>query len=188
MSMKINKLEIENVKRVKAVKMEPSENGLTIIGGNNCQGKTSVLDAIAWALGGDRFRPSHASREGSVIPPTLKIVMNNGLVAERKGKNSDLKVTDPSGQKAGQQLLNSFISELALNLPKFLESNSREKADTLLQIIGVGPSSWQNWNGRKKNCVTNGFMLGEQQIRKKSLRKNRLIIRMHHVIWCHHLN
>lgn len=53
--MKINKLEIENVKRVKAVKIEPSENGLTIIGGRNNQGKTSVLDSIAWALGGDRY-------------------------------------------------------------------------------------------------------------------------------------
>ena len=43
MSVKINSLEIENVKRIKAVKLEPSANGLTIIGGNNNQGKTSVL-------------------------------------------------------------------------------------------------------------------------------------------------
>jgi len=49
MSIKINKLEIENVKRVKAVKVELANNGLTIVGGNNNQGKTSVLDAIAWA-------------------------------------------------------------------------------------------------------------------------------------------
>ena len=103
MAMKINKLEIENVKRVKAVKIEPTANGLTIIGGNNNQGKTSVLDAIAWALGGDKYRPSQAQREGSVIPPNLHIVMSNGLVVERKGKNSTLKVTDPQGQKAGQQ-------------------------------------------------------------------------------------
>lgn len=47
MSMKINKLEIENVKRIKAVKVEPKANGLTVIGGNNNQGKTSVLDSIA---------------------------------------------------------------------------------------------------------------------------------------------
>ena len=139
MSMKINKLEIENVKRVKAVKIEPSANGLTIIGGKNNQGKTSVLDAIAWTLGGERFRPSQASREGSTIPPNLKIVMNNGLVVERKGKNSSLKVTDPSGQKAGQQLLDGFVEQLALNLPKFMEGSSKEKANTLLQIIGVGP-------------------------------------------------
>lgn len=138
MSMKITRLEIENVKRVKAVKLEPAANGLTIIGGNNNQGKTSVLDAITWALGGDRYRPSQATREGSVIPPYLHIVMNNGLVVERKGKNSDLKVTDPSGKKAGQQLLNEFVNQLALDLPKFMEANGKEKAQILLQIIGVG--------------------------------------------------
>lgn len=138
MALKINKLEIENVKRIKAVKLEPKENGLTIIGGNNNQGKTSVLDSIAWALGGEKYKPSQAERKGSVIPPTLHIVMNNGLVIERKGKNSSLKVTDPSGQKAGQQLLNEFVEQLALDLPKFMESSGREKARTLLQIIGVG--------------------------------------------------
>lgn len=137
MAMKINKLEIENVKRVKAVKLEPSESGLTIIGGNNGQGKTSVIDAIAWALGGDRYRPSQAQRSESVIPPNLHIVMNNGLVVERKGKNSDLKVTDPSGKKAGQQLLNEFVEQFALDLPKFMESSNKEKANILLRIIGI---------------------------------------------------
>lgn len=136
--MKINKLEIENVKRVKAVKIEPTANGLTIVGGNNNQGKTSVLDAIAWALGGNKYKPSQAHREGSMTPPHLSITMNNGLIVERKGKNSDLKITDPSGQKGGQNLLNSFVEELAINLPKFMDSTSKEKAQTLLQIIGVG--------------------------------------------------
>ena len=138
MSIKINKLEIENVKRVKAVKIEPTENGLTIIGGNNNQGKTSVLDAIAWVLGGDKYRPSKPQREGSIIPPNLHIVMNNGLIVERKGKNSTLKVTDPSGQKGGQQLLNEFVEQLALDLPRFMEASGKEKAAVLLNIIGVG--------------------------------------------------
>lgn len=135
----INKLEIENVKRVKAVKLEPSATGLTIVGGNNNQGKTSVLDAIAWALGGNKFKPSRAQREGSTIPPSLKITLSNGLIVERSGKNSTLKVIDPSGNKAGQNLLDSFVEELAINLPKFMEQTSKEKAKTLLQIIGVGP-------------------------------------------------
>lgn len=137
-SIKINKLEIENVKRIKAVKIEPTKDGLTIIGGRNNQGKTSVIDSIAWALGGDRYKPSQAAREGSVIPPNLHIVMSNGLVVERKGKNSSLKVTDPNGNKGGQQLLNEFVEQLALDLPKFMESSGKEKAHTLLQIIGVG--------------------------------------------------
>ena len=138
MSMKINQLEIENVKRIKAVKIEPTANGLTIIGGRNNQGKTSVLDSIAWVLGGDKYRPSQAQRDQSVIPPNLRITMSNGLVVERKGKNSALKVTDPKGQKGGQQLLNDFVEQFSLNLPKFMESTSKEKAQILLKIIGVG--------------------------------------------------
>ena len=110
-SIKITSLEAENVKRIRAVKVAPTAAGLTIIGGDNNQGKTSVLNALAWALGGDRFRPS---------------------------KNSALTVTDPSGNKAGQQLLNAFIEQLALDLPRFMQMSDREKADTLLQIIGVG--------------------------------------------------
>ena len=135
--VKINSLEIENVKRIKAVKIKPEKSGLTVIGGKNNQGKTSVLDSIAWALGGNGFKPSQAARQGSVIPPRLHLVMSNGLVVERNGKNSDLKVIDPTGQKGGQQLLNEFVEQLALNLPKFMEASSKEKARVLLHIIGA---------------------------------------------------
>lgn len=185
MSMKINKLEIENVKRIKAVKVEPKANGLTVIGGNNNQGKTSVLDSIAWALGGERYKPSQATREGSVIPPTLHIVMNNGLVVERKGKNSALKVTDPNGQKAGQQLLNEFVEQLALDLPKFMEASGTEKAKILLQIIGVGPQL-TSLIRKRRNFIRNVYTLDVLQTRKKSLPKNRLIIRMCQKILCPH--
>ncbi|TRM92781.1 chromosome segregation protein SMC, partial [Streptococcus agalactiae] len=101
-------------------------------------GKTSVLDSIAWVLGGNKFKPSQAAREGTMVPPTLKITMSNGLIVERKGKNSSLKVIDPNGQKGGQQLLDSFVEELAINLPKFMDGTPKEKADVLLEIIGVG--------------------------------------------------
>ncbi len=136
--VKINTLELENVKRIKAVMLTPAENGLTVIGGRNGQGKTSVLDAIAWALGGEKFKPSSPARDGSVIPPHLKIELSNGLIVERSGDNSRLKVVDPNGKKGGQQLLNEFIETLALDLPRFMSANSKAKADTLLKIIGVG--------------------------------------------------
>lgn len=136
--MKINALELENVKRIKAVRLEPSPNGLTIIGGKNGQGKTSVLDAIAWGLGGDRYKPSVPAREGALVPPSIHIELDNGLVVERKGVNSALKVVDATGKKSGQRLLDAFISKLALDLPAFLSATDKEKADTLLKIIGVG--------------------------------------------------
>lgn len=150
MSVKISSFEIENVKRVKAVALEPTENGLTVIGGRNGQGKTSVLDAIAWALGGDKFAPSAPHREGSTLPPHLKVTLSNGIIVERSGKNSSLKVKDPEGKKGGQALLNKFIEAFALNLPKFMNANSKEKADTLLRVIGVGDELYTLENDEKR--------------------------------------
>jgi len=137
MSVKITQFEAENVKRIRAIQLTPSPTGLTVIGGRNNQGKTSGLDAIMWALGGERYRPSMAQREGSVLPPRSKVELSNGIVAERSGKNGDLKVTDASGRKAGQQLLNSFVEQLALDMPRFMQASNREKADILLRIIGL---------------------------------------------------
>ena len=138
MSVTITALEAENVKRIKAVALTPAPTGLTLVGGNNNQGKTSVLDALAWALGGDRFRPDAAVRDGAVAPAHLKVKLSNGVVVERKGKNSTLTVTDPTGRRSGQQLLNAFIEPLALDLPRFMEASDKEKADILLRIVGIG--------------------------------------------------
>lgn len=138
MSVTITSLEAENVKRIKAVALTPAPTGLTLVGGNNNQGKTSVLDALAWALGGDRFRPDAAVRDGAMAPAHLRVTLSNGVIVERKGKNSTLTVTDPTGRRSGQQLLNAFIEPLALDLPRFMEASDREKADILLKIIGIG--------------------------------------------------
>lgn len=173
MTVKINQLELENVKRIKAVKVEPTQNGLTVIGGKNGQGKTSVLDAIAWNLGGDTFKPSRAQNDQSVIPPHLKIELSNGIIVERKGKNSALKVTDTTGKKAGQTLLDSFIEKLALNLPKFMASNDKEKANTLLQIIGVGPQLME-LERQEKEAYQDRLMAGRIADQKKKFAKEQM--------------
>ncbi len=136
--MKIVSLEMANVKRIKALRLEPTENGLTIIGGKNGQGKTSVLDAIAYALGGENYAPSSLKRDGAVGDTFIHIETDDGLVIERKGKNANLTVTDSTGKREGQRLLNSLLSKLAIDLPKFLNANDKEKADILLQILGIG--------------------------------------------------
>ena len=136
--VRITGLDIENVKRVHAVHLEPAETGLTVIGGDNRQGKTSVLDAIMAALGGEKFTPTRAVRDGS-DKGQVTVTLSNGLVVTRAftGKGSYLKVTDPAGSKGGQMLLNEFVSEFALSLGKFLQASDKEKTKTLLQIIGV---------------------------------------------------
>lgn len=170
MSVKISSFEIENVKRVKAVALEPTENGLTVIGGRNGQGKTSILDAIAWTLGGNKFAPSEPYREGSTIPPHLKIELSNGIIVERSGKNSSLKVVDPYGNKGGQALLDKFVSQFALDLPKFMNSNGKEKADTLLQIIGVGDKLYE-LESQEEQIYNQRHAIGQIADQKKKFAK-----------------
>lgn len=136
--MKLTLIEITNLKRLKAVRLEPSDKGLTVIGGRNGQGKTSVLDGIAYALGGEKFRPTSLKRDGAIAETKIHIETDDGIVIERKGKNASLSVYDSTGTKRGQQLIDTLISKLAIDLPKFLNSSDKDKADILLQILGIG--------------------------------------------------
>lgn len=136
--MQVHEVTISDVKRVKFVNFKPQSNKLTIIGGKNGQGKSSSLHAIAYALGGEAFKPSNLTRDGATEYPYIKVEMDNGLVLERKGKNSDLHITDPTGQLGGQAILNKVLTKLALNLSEFINMGDKEKAKYLLQIIGCG--------------------------------------------------
>ncbi len=135
--VKINSLEFENVKRIRAVQIQPTKDGLTVIGGRNGQGKTSVLDAIAWALGGKKYQPDNPNRDGGATPAKLHVELSNGIVVERRGKNGTLYVTDSTGMRGTQKLLDEFLSALALDLPKFLNGTDKQRTDALLQTLGI---------------------------------------------------
>jgi len=135
--VKVISLEIENVKRVQAVQIVPSANGLTVIGGNNRQGKSSCLDAICAALGGEKFSPSMPIREGEK-KGIVTVELSNGITAKRiyTPGGSRLEIIGGEG-KSGQNLLNEFISAFALDLSSFLQASDKQKATVLLEVIGV---------------------------------------------------
>ncbi len=135
--VRITSFDIENVKKVKAVALTPTQEGLTVIGGENGEGKTSILEAIMGALGGDNYRQQ--VRNGA-SKGTISIELSNGLVVKRtytaKG-GSRLEVVDPEGKKGGQQLLNEFISPFALSVGSFMEVNDKKRTEILLEVSGV---------------------------------------------------
>lgn len=157
-------LQFENLKRVQAVEIVCEPTGLTLIGGRNGQGKTSVLDGIMWTLGGDRFRPSDPDRDGHEA--ATHIELSNGITVERKGKNGALKVMGPDG-KGGQQLLNEFVNAFALNLPRFIVATPIEKARMLLDVFpGLG-EQLDALNAEVKTLFDQRHALGQILQRKK---------------------
>lgn len=126
-----------NFKALKAFYCEPKPEGLTVIGGGNGAGKSSCLDALAFAVGGARYRPSNPKREGAIGDTSLHVDLSNGITVERKGKNLSLTVTDREGARHGQELLDAFISTIAIDLPRFYNASAKDKAHMILDTLGI---------------------------------------------------
>ncbi|NLC82062.1 MAG: AAA family ATPase [Lentisphaerae bacterium] len=160
----ITSLDIENVKRVRAVRLAPSETGLTLIGGDNGQGKTSVLEAIMGALGGDAHK--QPVREGA-DRGTVLVSLSNGVEVKRvytAAGGSRLEVTDPTGKRGGQTLLQAFVSPFALNVGEFMDASDKKKAEILLKVIGVNPQPFEE---RIRALESDRLLKGRERDRAK---------------------
>ena len=165
--VKISSLELENVKRIRAVQIQPTKDGLTVIGGRNGQGKTSVLDAIAWALGGNKLKPDNPNRDGGATPAKLHVELSNGITVERRGKNGTLYVTDQTGMKGTQKLLDEFLSHLALDLPKFIGGSDRDRTNALLQTLGID-EQLAAFDSQIRSCYQERQLVGQDAKRLRA--------------------
>lgn len=78
-------LDAQNVKRLRAVNITPTGD-LIVIGGNNGQGKTSVLDSIEMALAGTKC--AKPIREGASKGDECSIIIEDGSVEEVRENGS----------------------------------------------------------------------------------------------------
>ncbi len=138
--MKIVSLTAENIKRLKAVHIEPGENSMVIVSGRNDQGKTSVIDSIWYALGGkdatkDAKRPIRDGADEASVTVDL-----GDLVVSRKwtsNEKSYLKVEGKEGQKfsSPQKVLDSMLGRLTFDPLEFSRMSEKDQRATLLGAI-----------------------------------------------------
>lgn len=147
MTMHIERVEVSDFKRLKAVDIEVKGNVVTI-GGNNAQGKSSFLDAIWNTLGGKQKAIEEPIRQGqSKASSTITLVDENGegLVATRtwKGERSTVTVK-VKGTKTPlaepQKVLDKIIGPFAFDPMAFATMKDKDRRDALVKLIGIDVS------------------------------------------------
>lgn len=137
--MKIVKLEAENVKRLRAVSIEP-DGSIVVVRGNNAQGKSSVLDAIAYALGGKALQPAKVIREGE--KEAIVRVELDGLTIERKWTSNDrsvleVRAADGSKVSSPQTMLDSLVGRLSFDPLAYLNMPAPKQLEALQKVVGL---------------------------------------------------
>lgn len=135
--MKVKHFTMQNVKAVNLFDYEFPASGVTSLGGKNNQGKTSVLNGMQYAVGGEAYRPSNFAKDDTDGDPGIYWEFTNGIRAQRVGESADLKVWDEDGKVVGQRLLDKYITKFALDLPRFINGTDKERCDVLLKALGV---------------------------------------------------
>ena len=132
-------LRAKNFKRLEAVKITPNETGVFPVRGRNAAGKSSVLDAIASALGGKNACPAEAVHEGAT---GAEVLVDLGEIEVRRRWNAEgatkLEVRTKDGAKYGkpQQVLDALTSHFC-DPVAFLRMGPKEQAEEVLNAAGL---------------------------------------------------
>lgn len=144
--MKVIGLQAENVKKIRAVSIVPS-GSTVVVGGRNGAGKSSILDAIAYAIGGKKLacdEPVHRGESKAVIRCDLgEYVVTRTFTADGGGS---LKVTNSAGVPVAspQTVLDSLFGSLSFDPLEFSRMKPKEQADTLRSLVGLDFSTLDN--------------------------------------------
>jgi len=150
-SFEIVGLEAENIKALKAVKLGLKGHSLVIVGGNNAQGKTSLLDSIAIALGGKKQEPEEVIRRGENhgrivldldeayplcgdTPIELKVTV---VFTKKAGRKLILEGKDGSTFRSPQEIFDRFINRLTFDPLEFVRLDKEKQVGIVREMSGI---------------------------------------------------
>lgn len=170
---RIVRLIAENVKRLRTVQVELGAEAVVSVRGNNGQGKSSVLDSIAYALGGGKLAPPKVIREGAT-EAMVELELDDGLVVRRRwnGKSSTLEVRPKDGAKysSPQTMLDGLVGRLSFDPLAFLKLEPKLQAEELRKLVGL---DFTKLDGQRAEAfekrTTANRVLGELEAQLKAL-------------------
>lgn len=141
MSAVIRHLQIENVKRIKALKITPAGSTVKITGKND-QGKSSVLDSIDYAFCGKIC--DQPIREGQArgrifleLSEELKSVFTVEKIFRPSGSELIVRNVEGVSQKSPQGLLDELYNRVMFDPLSFVRLKPMEQVETLRKLAGL---------------------------------------------------
>jgi DNA repair exonuclease SbcCD ATPase subunit len=130
----------ENVKRIEVVDIKPVGD-LVEITGKNAQGKTSVLDAIWWALGGTKPIQDEPIRRGA-DEALIQLDLGDFIVRRTFAKGEagltttlSVRTRDGAEYRRPQQTIDTFFNTLSLDPLAFLRMKDEDKFSLLRAFV-----------------------------------------------------
>ncbi len=143
--MKIYNLKAENIKALKAVEIDTKGRNVIEITGANAQGKTSVLDAMYWALAGSKNIQEQPIRKGQK-KASVSLDLGDYIVERRiTEKTTQLIVSNKDGARfpSPQKLLDKFYGDFTFDPLEFMRLSKQQKYEKLQGLCG--DFDWDKW-------------------------------------------
>jgi len=144
--MKIISLAVENIMKIRAAFIKPTDD-VVLIQGDNGAGKSSILDAIVFAFKGDRELPAEPVRKGAK-KGNIKIHMDGDpkldippfvITRTITDKRATLKI-EPAEILHGEtprSFMDKIIGSISFDPLAFINNDSKKQRKILLELIGV---------------------------------------------------
>jgi len=158
---KIIKLNVQNIKRIKAVEIVVDGQNFIEITGRNAAGKSSVMDSIAMALGGAKLCPDKPIRQGQDFAQIM-IELDDVIVRRLfyTGGDSKLSVTSKEGftHKSPQEYLNKLIGTLSFDPLVFTTLDKAKRVSLFKKLSGIDTAKldeeYQNLYAKRRDANT----------------------------------
>ncbi len=141
--MFIHSLEVESVRRIKHVTITPDGN-VTIIGGKNGQGKSSLIAAVEMLFGGKKLFGDDPVRHGSDVA-VIKCDIGEFKITRRivPSGETTVKIEASDGHKVGspETFLQSLYDSFTFDPSAFLRMSPKDQLEAIRRVVGLDTTS-----------------------------------------------